>query len=141
MRRKTDEWEEGYRVKHSQAQFGDSIALGDFVEDVKLILRANDGKKRKKRKKVQHLSPTPEEGDLESGKPGSDFPDEDYHSFEDGDTLPLIRLEHIKSELTTTVLTNAKKAVKRVRKSSESELRQLWVDSDDFSGWEESFGV
>jgi hypothetical protein len=35
----TEEWEEGYRVKHSRAAFGDSIALGDFFEDLKLILR------------------------------------------------------------------------------------------------------
>jgi hypothetical protein len=35
----TDEWEEGYRVKHSQGNFGDSIALGDFFQDLKLILR------------------------------------------------------------------------------------------------------
>jgi hypothetical protein len=35
----TEEWEEGYRVKHSEGQFGDSIALGDFFQDVKLILR------------------------------------------------------------------------------------------------------
>ena len=35
----TDEWEEGYRVKHSKGNFGDSIALGDFFSDLKLILR------------------------------------------------------------------------------------------------------
>jgi hypothetical protein len=35
----TDEWEEGYRVKHSDGKFGDSIALRDFFSDVKLILR------------------------------------------------------------------------------------------------------
>lgn len=35
----TDEWEEGYRVKYSRGQFGDSIALGDFFQDLKLILR------------------------------------------------------------------------------------------------------
>ena len=35
----TEEWEEGYRVKHSQGQFGDSIALNDFFQDVKLILK------------------------------------------------------------------------------------------------------
>jgi uncharacterized coiled-coil protein SlyX len=35
----TDEWEEGYRVKHSQGQFGDSIALGDFFSDLKLLLK------------------------------------------------------------------------------------------------------
>lgn len=35
----TEEWQEGYRVKHSRGAFGDSIALGDFFQDLKLILR------------------------------------------------------------------------------------------------------
>lgn len=34
----TDEWEEGYKIKHSHG-FGDTVALGDFVSDIKLILR------------------------------------------------------------------------------------------------------
>lgn len=36
----TDEWQEGYKAAHSkEGQFGDSIALGDFVQDLKLILK------------------------------------------------------------------------------------------------------
>lgn len=35
----TEEWEEGYEQKHSENKFGDSIALGDFMHDLKLVLR------------------------------------------------------------------------------------------------------
>lgn len=34
----TDEWEEGYRPAESSAKFGDNIALGDFVSDVKFVV-------------------------------------------------------------------------------------------------------
>ena len=34
----TEEWQEGYRLKVERSQFGDTIALGDFFQDVKLIL-------------------------------------------------------------------------------------------------------
>jgi len=35
----TEEWEEGYRVKHMEYSIGDGIALGDFMQDLKLVLR------------------------------------------------------------------------------------------------------
>ena len=35
----TEEWEEGYRVKHTRAAFGDSMALWDFFQDLQLVLR------------------------------------------------------------------------------------------------------
>jgi len=41
-----EEWEEGYRPKQQQGKFGDNMALGDFVHDLKLILRHNEKKKR-----------------------------------------------------------------------------------------------
>jgi hypothetical protein len=70
----TEEWQEGYRVKHSQGKFGDSIALGDFFADVKLILKANSTrnpanykKKSKKSLAKQPLPPTI----LEGGSTGS----------------------------------------------------------------------
>ena len=44
----TEEWQEGYRVKHEQSQFGDTIALGDFFADVKLILQSKSSKKKKR---------------------------------------------------------------------------------------------
>lgn len=72
------------------------------------------------------------------GKPSEDFPDEEYHTYEDGSKLAELKLSLIKEDITSNVISNAKKAVKRVRKSSESELRQLWVDSDDFELWEEN---
>lgn len=59
----TEEWQEGYRVKHSQGKFGDSIALGDFFADVKLILKANSArnpanyKKKSKRSLSQQQHP------------------------------------------------------------------------------------
>ncbi len=34
-----EEWEEGYRPKQKQGKFGDNMALGDFMHDLKLILR------------------------------------------------------------------------------------------------------
>lgn len=35
----TEEWEEDYQARHSETQFGDTVALGDFVHDLKLVLR------------------------------------------------------------------------------------------------------
>ena len=73
----TEEWEDGYRVKHSEnSTFGDSIALGDFLADLKLILKT--GKKSKKSTKklltssssssptISKQNPTILEGDDES---------------------------------------------------------------------------
>jgi Organic solute transporter Ostalpha len=55
----TEEWEEGYRVKHADGNFGDSIALGDFLSDLKLILKTDTtGKKSKKSKKVPTSAPS-----------------------------------------------------------------------------------
>lgn len=61
----TEEWEEGYRIKHSGGKFGDSIALGDFFTDLKLILKPNGGgSKNGKSMTTQHA--TILEGDDES---------------------------------------------------------------------------
>jgi hypothetical protein len=35
----TEEWEEGYQASHESGKFGDSIALGDFLQDLKVVLR------------------------------------------------------------------------------------------------------
>lgn len=72
------------------------------------------------------------------GKPSEDFPDEEYHTYEDDTKLAAVKLELFKKDITSEIIANAKKAVKRVRKSSDSELRQLWVGSDDFALWEEN---
>lgn len=34
-----EEWEEGYRPAQDDSKSGDSMALGDFLHDLKLILR------------------------------------------------------------------------------------------------------
>jgi len=44
----TDEWQDDYRLKHSNSKFGDSLALRDFASDLSLILRSNKRKKRRK---------------------------------------------------------------------------------------------
>jgi len=57
----TEEWEEGYRAKQEQGAFGDSIALGDFMSDLKLLLRSSS-KKKKKKKKSKSIAKTIPEG-------------------------------------------------------------------------------
>ncbi|GKY93294.1 hypothetical protein MPSEU_000296900 [Mayamaea pseudoterrestris] len=71
----TDEWQEGYRVKQSQSAFGDSIALGDFLNDVRLILSSSEAKTGSKKKKHLDNGSIPEgderhDDDLESS-PGT----------------------------------------------------------------------
>jgi hypothetical protein len=34
-----EEWEEGYRPVENDSKFGDNMALGDFLHDLKLIMR------------------------------------------------------------------------------------------------------
>jgi hypothetical protein len=34
-----EEWQEGYRLVQDNSKFGDKLALGDFLHDLKLILR------------------------------------------------------------------------------------------------------
>ena len=47
-----EEWEEGYRPTEDKSKFGDNMALGDFVQDLKLILKHKSKKKRRSKKKV-----------------------------------------------------------------------------------------
>ena len=56
----TEEWEKGYQQRERlkiKANFGDSLALRDFVKDVKLVMRSrNKGRRRKgKRRQMQKL--------------------------------------------------------------------------------------
>lgn len=88
----TDEWQEGYRVKQSRGAFGDSIALGDFFNDVRLILSSSDTKKGSKKKKQPSHEPIPE-GDEWQGDVG-DTPStqataygSDSHDSHDDDTV------------------------------------------------------
>ena len=56
----TEEWEDGYRVKHSDTStFGDSIALGDFLADLKLILKTGKKSKKVTKKKLLTSSSSP----------------------------------------------------------------------------------
>ena len=58
-----DEWEDGYREREEERRrrisepraFGDSVALGDFINDVKVVMASK--KRRKRRKKIGDLSP------------------------------------------------------------------------------------
>jgi len=53
----TDEWEPGYREKEKRrikASFGDTLALKDFVHDVKTVIRS----KKKHRKEYRKVDPS-----------------------------------------------------------------------------------
>ena len=52
----TEEWEDGYRVKVSKGKFGDSIALGDFFSDLKMILKKKPKNKKPKKDKQAPLA-------------------------------------------------------------------------------------
>lgn len=41
-----EEWEDGYRPTEDQSKFGDKLALGDFLHDLKLIMRHKSKKKK-----------------------------------------------------------------------------------------------
>lgn len=72
----TEEWQDGYRVKVSKGKFGDSIALGDFFSDLKMILKK---KPRNKKKKLEKLKPpeTIEEEDVVTEALSSDDNEEE----------------------------------------------------------------
>ncbi|CAB9527337.1 Transmembrane protein 184C [Seminavis robusta] len=57
-----EEWEPGYRARASRS-LAESLALGDFVQDLKLILKSSVKKKKKSKKKPSE--PTVPEGDEE----------------------------------------------------------------------------
>jgi hypothetical protein len=66
----TNEWQEDYKVNYQQLRIGDSIALGDFFSDLKLVMKrqAKNKLKNKNKKKNKHLpsQPTVEEVDEEN---------------------------------------------------------------------------
>jgi hypothetical protein len=45
----TEEWEEGYKANHEKGGFGETLALGDFMADLKLILTTKNSPKKKKK--------------------------------------------------------------------------------------------
>ena len=79
----TEEWEENYQAKQKRANLSETIAFGDFVSDIKLILSSSSSsgkskKKKSKKKKLKNQDPTEptvpeEEGeDAEGGSGGGD---------------------------------------------------------------------
>jgi len=53
----TEEWEDGYRPAfEKKMSAGDNLALGDFVSDLKLILRGSDSEKKKRRANTSEKS-------------------------------------------------------------------------------------
>mmetsp|Transcript_21889 Transcript_21889/g.33117 ORF Transcript_21889/g.33117 Transcript_21889/m.33117 type:complete len:613 (-) Transcript_21889:303-2141(-) len=67
----TAEWEPGYRVQHEkQSNFSDTIAIGDFFQDLKLILA------QKKRKK-KAMSNGDDDSSMETIKEDEEDPDEE----------------------------------------------------------------
>eukprot|EP00526_Cylindrotheca_closterium_P007368 CAMPEP_0113645456 /NCGR_PEP_ID=MMETSP0017_2-20120614/23964_1 /TAXON_ID=2856 /ORGANISM="Cylindrotheca closterium" /LENGTH=690 /DNA_ID=CAMNT_0000557201 /DNA_START=283 /DNA_END=2355 /DNA_ORIENTATION=+ /assembly_acc=CAM_ASM_000147 len=73
-----DEWKEGYKVNYQKLQLGDSIALGDFFSDLKLVMTKSGSKKKKKTKgKKLALQDTVQEGDEENGDDGTEGYDSD----------------------------------------------------------------
>eukprot|EP00934_Nitzschia_sp_Nitz4_P004112 Nitzschia sp. Nitz4//scaffold46_size129759//67957//70162//NITZ4_003506-RA/size129759-augustus-gene-0.9-mRNA-1//1//CDS//3329552610//4102//frame0 len=72
----TEEWDENYRANFNKSKFGDSIALGDFFADIKLLIKGQA--KRKKKRKSTATPPTVPEGDEENGDDeGDDNGDEE----------------------------------------------------------------
>jgi len=64
----TEEWEEGYRPSQEQkAKFGESIALGDFVSDLKLIMGGHQRKKAKLQSIIEDEVDTDESADEGGG--------------------------------------------------------------------------
>lgn len=56
----TSEWEPEYRVKAEKRYFSDTIAIGDFFQDLKLVL------KQKKNNKVKAISNSDDESSMET---------------------------------------------------------------------------
>ena len=72
----TDEWEENYKTKQTRANLSETIAFGDFVSDIKLILRSSGHKKKKKLKNQDPSEPTvPEEDEDDNGDGGENGDD------------------------------------------------------------------
>jgi len=62
-----DEWKDGYKVNYQKLHLGDSIALGDFFSDLKLVMTKTGSSKRKNKSQKQlSVQETVEEGDEEN---------------------------------------------------------------------------
>lgn len=93
----TNEWEEGYRASHeSNSKFGDSIALGDFMNDLKLILRSKSHTRKSPKK--QPTVPEVDEDDTDANDEATQAmtmaaESESSYSGEDGDAFDVRAIE------------------------------------------------
>jgi len=67
----TYEWEDDYRANFNKAKYGfkETLALGDFISDLKLVMK---GSKKKKKIAKEPSEPTVPEGDEETPTEGGD---------------------------------------------------------------------
>lgn len=77
----TDEWQEDYKVNYQKLHLGDSIALGDFFSDLKLVMSK---KKSHKKKKIQRISAQPTVAEVDEENVDDDDT-ADYDSSDDQD--------------------------------------------------------
>lgn len=113
----TEEWEDGYRPsQEKKTKFGDNIALGDFVSDLKLIM----GGDRKKRKQLKNIiedkcdddeTVNEYEGDDDSNV--NDNISVDDHST-GGDSFDTKNLKHTIKESLTASDANVREAANRI---------------------------
>eukprot|EP00580_Thalassiosira_gravida_P010457 CAMPEP_0201629730 /NCGR_PEP_ID=MMETSP0493-20130528/4294_1 /ASSEMBLY_ACC=CAM_ASM_000838 /TAXON_ID=420259 /ORGANISM="Thalassiosira gravida, Strain GMp14c1" /LENGTH=588 /DNA_ID=CAMNT_0048100771 /DNA_START=304 /DNA_END=2070 /DNA_ORIENTATION=- len=100
-----DEWAEGYREREDRRRrnatasaFGDSVALGDFISDVRVVMASK--KRRKRRKKVQ-------DGGLSPSSTGEEEEEEeacnDLNLSDSSDEGVLMTAVNLKNEPTSTL--------------------------------------
>jgi len=62
-----DEWQPGYEANYRKAKFGETMALNDFFTDLRIIMTAKNGSKKKKRsKKPSESTILEEDGETET---------------------------------------------------------------------------
>lgn len=113
----TEEWEDGYRPsQEKKTKFGDNIALGDFVSDLKLIM-GGDRKKRKQLKNIiEDKCDDDETVDEYEGDDDSNVTDNisvDDHST-GGDSFDTKNLKHTIKESLTASDANVREAANRI---------------------------
>jgi hypothetical protein len=62
-----EEWQDDYQANYNKAKFGESLALNDFFTDLKLVLTADSGLKKNKKKNSHHKSKRPSEPTVPEG--------------------------------------------------------------------------
>jgi hypothetical protein len=113
----TDEWEEDYKVNYNKAKFGDSIALGDFFADLKLIMKGNN-----KKKKSKPTEPTVPEGDEEN--PEEENADSQYESDEDEENHNDDATTSVTSDMTGNTTSELEDAKRVLASAIENEISE-----------------